>query len=207
MKYLIIFLTGCAMMKGGGAAQPAPQPSAGGEPAPTETTGAPPVAGPDANGDITVPSLIGKTADEAAALVKAAGFRNDMEQSAPVDCGPDAPREPGKINCQSPPAGSKQKAYAMVQVKVFTAQTHPGRLIAEDLVPLKGMTVEEGTAYLAKLGYHGEIKTTEPMQFIAGCAAGKICAYEPNALNLLSPTEHIFFTLNKASAKITTPDP
>src|SRR3954465_6264706 len=103
MKALALGLfAGCSMINGGGSTTP--QTTSGGGPAPAQTS-------PDADGMVVMPNLVGKTEAEAQAMVRAAGFKSELEHSAPVDCGDTAPKEAGKINCQNVDAGSRVKAY------------------------------------------------------------------------------------------------
>ena len=207
MKILaLVLLAGCGMMKtGGGSTTPTGGGPAGGGGGGDTTT---PPPGPDANGIVTMPNLVGKTEAEGAAMVKAAGFKMDMEHSAPVDCGDSAPKEVGKINCQSIDAGTQVSAHSMVQVNIYQGTHMEGVIVRGQLLPLVGMTVEQGKAQLAKLGYKGKVVIETPMQFIDKCGMNHICDIEPESgVSATDPEERLTFVVNKSDVKISTPDP
>lgn len=185
------------MIKGGGSTTPPPM--GGGGPAPVQQA-------PDADGMVVMPNLVGMTEDQAAAAVRAAGFKSEMEHSSPVECDNPA-TDPGKINCQSVDAGARVKAYTLVQVKIYQPQRHDGTIVRSQLDPIRGKTIEEGKKMLAQLGFHGEIAIEHPTQFIAGCALGHICDVQPESG--VSTDEHarVAFIVNEDKLKLSTPDP
>jgi beta-lactam-binding protein with PASTA domain len=202
----LVLLAGCGMMKtGGGSTTPTGGGPAGGGGGGGTTT---PPPGPDANGIVTMPNLVGKTEAEGAAMVKAAGFKMDMEHSAPVDCGDSAPKEVGKINCQSIDAGTQVSPHSMVQVNIYSGTHLEGMIVRGQLLPLVGMTVEQGKAQLAKLGYKGKVIIETPTQFIDKCGMNHVCGVEPESgVSATDPEERLTFVVNKSDVKISTPDP
>jgi beta-lactam-binding protein with PASTA domain len=200
----LLLLAGCGMMKTGSGGSTAPTGGGGG------TSGGDTTAptGPDANGMVTMPNLVGKTEAEGAAMVKAAGFRLDMEHSQPVECGDSAPKEVGKINCQSIDAGTQVKATSMVQVNIYAGTHLEGMIVRGQLLPLVGLTVEQGKAQLAKLGYKGKVLIETPQQFIDKCGMNHICDVSPESgVSATDPEERLTFVVNKNDVKISTPDP
>jgi len=202
----LVLLAGCGMIQsssngsstmptgGGGAAGPSP--SAG--PAPS---------GGDPSGMVTMPNLVGKTEAEANAMLAAAGFKSSLEHSAPVDCGDDAPKDEGKINCQSVAAGSQTQAYTLVQVNIYAPHHFEGMLVRHQLEPLIGMTVEAGKAELVRLGFKGKFEIEHPLNFIAKCGLGKICEIDhESGISTTDPTVVMHFTVNADTVKISTPD-
>lgn len=202
MKALaLVLLAGCSMINGGGSTTPPPMGGGGGG-------GAAPVqAAPDADGMVVMPNLVGKTEAEAQAMVRAAGFKSEMEHSAPVDCGDTAPKEPDRINCQSVDAGTRVKAYTLVQVNIYHPQEHHGTLVRSQLDPIRGKTIAEGKQMLAQMGFHGTIEIEHPTQFIASCALGHICDVQPEAGVSTDEHAHINFVVNEDKIKLSTPDP
>ena len=86
-------------------------------------------------------------------------------------------------------------------------QPFEGMLVRDQLVPLRGMTVEAGRAELARLGYHGQIQIDHPFGFIDECALDTICGIEPESgISLTDPTAVMHFTVNQDKVKISTPD-
>jgi hypothetical protein len=202
---LIVLVAGCGVVTTGGTSTTPTGPTGGGGGAGGETTA---VVPPDGNGNLTVPNLVGKTEAEAAAMVKAAGFTNEMEHSQPVDCGDTAPKQAGKINCQSVEAGSKVARYTMIQVNIYEPQHFEGMLVRHQLEPLVGMTVDQGKTELVKMGFKGKVVVVNPFQFIDKCGMNKICGIEPqDGISTTDPTAEMHFTVNKNDVKISTPDP
>lgn len=208
MKALVlVLLAGCGMMKTGGSGG-STTPTGGGGGGGGDTTAPTGGGGADANGMVTMPNLVGKTEAEGAAMVKAAGFKMDMEHSAPVDCGDSAPKEVGKINCQSIDAGTQVSAHSMVQVNIYQGTHMEGMIVRGQLLPLVGMTVEQGKAQLAKLGYKGKVIIETPNQFIDKCGMNHVCGVEPESgVSATDPEERLTFVVNKSDVKISTPDP
>ncbi len=131
-------------------------------------------------GQLTVPDLVGKTPEEARAVVKAAGFSAEIESSRPVEC-VDAPREPGRINCQDPEAGKLVARYTMIQINVYEAQRHDGRIIRDQLQSLRGMTPDQAKQQLKKWGHRGKVTvavvsdTGGGHSFDKDCGENKVC--------------------------------
>jgi len=91
-------------------------------------------AAPSAGGTpkATVPNLVGKTPEQAQALVKAAGFAHEPEASRPLEC-EGAPRDPGLINCQDPDAGAVIDRYRMITISVYREQVITGAIVRRQL--------------------------------------------------------------------------
>jgi hypothetical protein len=202
----LALLAGCGMIQtsSGGSTTPS---GGGSGPASTGGGGAagPVTSSPD--GMVTMPNLVGKTEAEANAMLAAAGFKSSLEHSAPVDCGDSAPKDEGKINCQSVDAGSRTQAYTLVQVNIYAPHHFEGMLVRHQLEPLVGMSVEAGKAELVRLGYKGKIEVVHPFQFIDKCGLGKICEIDHEAgISTTDPTMVIHFTVNEDKVKFSTPD-
>jgi beta-lactam-binding protein with PASTA domain len=197
-------LFGCQLKSPGGGSSTMPSTGGGGAPLPSggDSASAAPTGG-GGDGTLVVPDLTGKTLDEAVAIVKRAGFKADIEQSRPVEC--DNPKVPGQIRCQDPEPGKRVAAYAMIQVNVYQADEHHGRLVREQLDALRGMTVAQAKAALAKLGFTGTVQLDTPVSFIAGCKAERICEVRPEGG--VSTSDEITFTLNKSSLGVSLPPP
>jgi hypothetical protein len=207
VKALVGFalLAGCGMVQTGSGGST--MPSGGGTSSGGGTNAGPAPSGGDPSGMVTMPNLVGKTEAEANAMLQAAGFKSSLEHSAPVDCGDSAPKDEGKINCQSVAAGSQTQAYTLVQVNIYQPHHFEGMLVRHQLEPLVGMTVEAGKAELVRLGYKGKIEVVHPYQFIDKCGLGKICEIDhESGISTTDPTMVMHFTVNVDKVKISTPD-
>jgi PASTA domain-containing protein len=187
MRYLlcIAVLAGCPAVNGtstfsaGGGG--------GGAPTTSSESGDGNVTAPTSggSGDLVVPNIVGKRPDEAAAIVKAAGFTQDIESSRPVACEEPARVMEGAIDCQDPPAGKTVKRYTMVQINVYRVATHPGRLVRDQLESLVGLTVVEAKQKLKGWGHTGElaVKPGGPVgdHFYPKCGDDKVCELEPTS--------------------------
>ena len=197
----LVLLAGCGLIKTSGSST---TPSGGSTSSGGDVAPAP--SGGGASGMVTMPNIVGKTEAEANAMLAAAGFKSNLEHSRPVDCD-NGPKVEGKINCQSPEAGSQTEPYTLVQVKIYAPEHFVGVLVRRQLKPLIGMTVDAGKAELARLDYHAKIQIDHPMQFIDKCGLGKICEIEPeDGLSLTDPTAVMHLTVNEDTVKISTPD-
>ena len=197
----LVLLAGCGLIKTSGSST---TPSGGSTSSSGDVAAAP--SGGGASGMVTMPNIVGKTEAEANAMLAAAGFKSNLEHSRPVDCD-NGPKVEGKINCQSPEAGSQTEPYTLVQVNIYAPEHFVGVLVRRQLKPLIGMTVDAGKAELARLGYHAKIQIDHPMQFIDKCGLGKICEIEPeDGLSLTDPTAVMHLTVNEDTVKISTPD-
>ena len=197
----LVLLAGCGLIKTSGSST---TPSGGSTSSSGDVAAAP--SGGGASGMVTMPNIVGKTEAEANAMLAAAGFKSNLEHSRPVDCD-NGPKVEGKIDCQSPDAGSQTEPYTLVQVKIYAPEHFVGVLVRRQLKPLIGMTVDAGKAELARLGYHAKIQIDHPMQFIDKCGLGKICEIEPeDGLSLTDPTAVMHLTVNQDTVKISTPD-
>jgi hypothetical protein len=134
------------------------------------------LASPAAEVRLVVPDLIGKTPEEARAIVKAAGFTQEVELRESLQCEGE-PRDPGRINCQEPEAGVRTNSYAMVHIKVFRAQDLVANQFASRFGDLRGLTLEEARQRLAQAGHDGAISVATKDQYDDGCGQNKACTW------------------------------
>jgi hypothetical protein len=127
---------------------------------------------------LAVPSLIGKTPDEARAIVRAAGFTQDVELRESIKCD-DEPSDPGRINCQEPEAGALTNRYAMIHVKTFQRHTFDGDAYLRKVSEVQGMAPDDAKRWLHQLGHTGEITVVVQYQYDAACGQNKVCTYSP----------------------------
>lgn len=160
-----VVLTGCAVGKSGTLSLP--------------TSASPPSPG-GGTPTLTVPDLIGKTRDEARAIVKAAGFTSEPESSRPLEC-EGAAHEAGKINCQDPEAGKVVQRYTMIQINVYEPHHIAGAIVRSQLDALRGMTPDQARQQLKKLGHDGKVTVGFVTDsggghtFIKECGQNKVC--------------------------------
>jgi hypothetical protein len=139
-----------------------------------------PTAGAGGTPRATVPNLIGKTPEQARALVKAAGFANEPEDTHPLEC-VDAAREPGLINCQDPDAGQVVERYRMITIRVYREQVIAGAIVRRQLETLHGLTPDEAKQQLKKLGHDGKVNIGDVTTsggshaYIKECGQNKVC--------------------------------
>ena len=156
---------------------------------------------------VPVPNVIGKTADEARAMVRMAGFTSEVEIDAGLGCdaGPDdPPPSSGRVDCQYPDPGKLASAYAMVKISVHEPKRrHEGALTSPDLHKLIGMTVAEARQRLKELGHTGKINVRAATRFDTGCGADRVCDYGPHAE--LFAADDISLFLNKPKLGISAP--
>jgi hypothetical protein len=147
---------------------PATTPSAGG----MSATGGKP--------RITVPNLIGKTPEQARALVKAAGFNSEPESNHILEC-VDAARDEGLINCQDPEAGAVVERYSMIKIHVYREHIIAGAIVRRQLEALRGLTPDEAKLQLKKLGHDAKVSigtVTDSgggQTYIKACGQNKVC--------------------------------
>jgi len=197
----LVLLAGCGLIKTSGSST---TPSGGSTSSGGDVAPAP--SGGGASGMVTMPNIVGKTEAEANAMLAAAGFKSNLEHSRPVDCD-NGPKVEGKINCQSPEAGSQTEPYTLVQVNIYAPEHFVGVLVRHQLEPLIGMTVEAGKAELLRLGFKGKIEIEHPLNFIDKCGLGKICEIDhESGISTTDPTVVMHFTVNQDTVKISTPD-
>src|SRR5512139_3561861 len=136
-----------------------------------------PTAG--ANGKLVMIDLIGKTADEAEAALRAAGFTPSFEVNRiMLEC--DGVEEVGRIKCQSPQAGALADRRAIINVNVYEgAHRFTSSLVRAQLEKVVGMTIADAKAYLKRLGHDGEVAVWEQPVFSKSCAANKVCGVAP----------------------------
>jgi hypothetical protein len=127
--------------------------------------------------DVVVPDLIGKTREEAEALVAAAGFASAVESSRPVEC-EDAPQVEGRINCQSPAPGATVKDYVVVQINVYAPTRIAGAIVRDQLVTLYGLTADGARAALAGWGHDGSVMVLTDDAHRDGCEVGRVCRFD-----------------------------
>ena len=147
---------------------------------PAASTPAPSSGGPGGTPRAMVPNLIGKTPDEARALVKAAGFTGEPEATRPLEC-EGAPREPGLINCQDPEAGQVVERYRMIAISVYREQVIQGAIVRRQLETLHGLTPDQAKQQLKKLGHDGPVSIGEVTDsggghtYLKACGQNKVC--------------------------------
>ena len=138
-----------------------------------------------ANGNLTVPNLIGKTEAEAIELVKAAGFNHPVETRM-LSCD-NAAKVAGKISCQDPQAGQVVEKYALVQVEIYVPHVFKGMVVRDQLRTLIGLTPEQAKAQLVKFGHDGEVVIATVMNsgggesFVKGCGENRVCELSEDA--------------------------
>ena len=155
---------------------------------------------------LPVPNVIGKTADEARAAVKAAGFTSDVELDAGLSCerGPDdPPPSDGHVDCQSPDPGRLASSYAMVKISLHEPARGGTGLTSTALHELIGMTVPEARQRLKELGHTGKINLRTTSRFLPECRAERVCDYGPHAE--LFARDDISLFLNKPKLDISAP--
>jgi hypothetical protein len=161
----------------------------------TTTTAAPPASGAAAGSEpvetggaggehrmLSVPDVIGKTPDEARALVKAAGFTADVELNPGIGChaGPgDPPSAEGLVDCQKPDPGTPASSYAMIQISVKERQRIDFALRHADLQTVIGLTVEDARKKLKQLGHVGQLTVHVSQTRIPGCKENRVCGVLP----------------------------
>lgn len=147
---------------------------------PAASTGAPSSSPGGGTPKAMVPNLIGKTPDEARALVKAAGFTGEPEATHPLEC-EGAPREPGLINCQDPEAGQVVERYRMIAISVYREQVIQGAIVRRQLETLHGLTPDQAKQQLKKLGHDGQVSIGEVTDsggghtYLKACGQNKVC--------------------------------
>jgi hypothetical protein len=127
--------------------------------------------------ETVMPSLVGMTREQAAALVRSAGFRHDLESSTPLEC-EGGPRVEGLVGCQRPPAGALVKKYTLVQVSVHRAGRVAGAIVRSQLLSLIGKEPEEARSALASYGHDGEVKVEPARRHHDGCGENRVCAFD-----------------------------
>lgn len=127
--------------------------------------------------DCVVPDLIGRTREEAVALVMAAGFTQGPESSRPVEC-EDAEHVEGRINCQAPPAGKIVKKYTAVQINVYHKTRIAGAIVREQLLSLIGMTPADAREALKSFGHDGTVEVSPGSRFWDKCGKERVCAFD-----------------------------
>jgi hypothetical protein len=158
---------------------------------------------------VPVPDVIGKTADEARAIVRMAGFTSEVEIDAGLGCdaGPDdPPPSNGRVDCQYPDPGKLVSTYAMVKIRVHEPKRrHEGALTSPELHELIGMTIPEARQRLKELGHTGKINVATTSRFMPGCADSRVCAYGPHPELFSSDAISLF--LNQPKLHIAAPAP
>jgi hypothetical protein len=149
-------------------------------------------------------NLMGKTPDEAKAALRAAGFTGEVEVNRiALEC-VDAKEVPGQINCQNPDVGKLHYRHAAVNVHVYEAQTHTGRITRDQLMKAVGMTVDDAKKYLRSVGHVGQVDVREDtVHFHKGCAKDRVCDVGPAGVGVEGL---VTLVLNKRSVDITLPD-
>ncbi len=148
---LAVALSACAASSSFGVSASSPQATTA-----TATTSGSTSAASDASGVIAAPDVMGKTADEARAIAKAAGITSEVALDAHLLCDED-PRKEGLIGCQDPSPGTRMSQSARLRIAVYKPWAHPGMLVRDQLVTLHGLTVEQAKERLLQLGHTGEL--------------------------------------------------
>lgn len=156
----------------------------GGSSSPSGTTmSAPSGAAPSGAGGsdrLVMPNLIGKTPEEANAMLRAAGFATQVEANRRALACVDAAEDPGRINCQDPAPGTSAYRSALVAVTVYQPTTFQGALVRAQLVKVRGMTVDEARAYLRSLGHDGPVEIFESPVPSPTCG-DRVCNVSPES--------------------------
>jgi beta-lactam-binding protein with PASTA domain len=135
------------------------------------------VAGPADDGDLVVPDLTGKTREEAEAIVKQAGFTEGVESSRPGECGDEAPKDAGKIDCQIPEPGAHKKHYTIIEINVYEPQHLANMIVRSQLAQLIGKTPEEARRLLKSFGHVGRLAIEASKTYYEHCHPGRICDF------------------------------
>lgn len=168
-------------------------------------------SGPGASGDpnamITMPNLIGKTQEEAASAVKAAGFKMEMDATH-LSC-VESPAPVGTVECQDPRPGDVVKAnYTAVEIHIKRDSRMSGIIHQEDFRAMRGMTVDNAKAFAKKLGHTGQIRVKEMDDLVKGCAEKTVCSatdeYEGQSGMRMEDT--LLLRTNKTVSTTPTPD-
>ncbi len=164
---VLIALAGCSLTSslGGGT---------------TTSSSSGPTAAAGGTGKLVMLDLTGKTADEALADLRAAGFTPSFEVNRILLECEDAPKQVGRISCQSPPAGELADRHAIINVHVEDGpHVFASSLVRAQLEKLRGMTIPDAKAYLKTLGHDGEVAIFEQPTFATSCKVKTVCSAEP----------------------------
>jgi PASTA domain len=125
----------------------------------------------------TVPDLTGKTLDEARAIVRAAGFTSELEDTELASCPGAAPgaAAEGQILCQDPDPGQHRNRHAPIQVVVYKPQRFAETALQQQLLALRGLTVDEARVQLRRIGHDGPVKVVRLDKHVSGCAPERVC--------------------------------
>ncbi len=170
----VIALGGCSLMSSFSAGTSS---RAGAATSSTTTSSA--AAG---TGKLVMPDLTGKTADDALAALREAGFEPSFEVNRrALEC-EGAATEVGRINCQLPQPGEIVDRRAIINVTVYDGpHVFKTSLVRAQLVKLRGMTIADAKAYLKQLGHDGEVAVFEQQVFSDRCAVHTVCDVDPEA--------------------------
>ena len=148
--------------------------------------------------------LMGKTPDEAKVALRAAGFTGEVEVNRiALEC-VDAKEVPGQINCQNPDVGKLHYRHAAVNVHVYEAPTHHGRITVPQMDKAKGMKIEDAKRYFKSIGHRGDFEVREDgVHHHKGCAIDTVCETGPHGVGV---NDKIYLVINKKSVEITLPD-
>lgn len=126
---------------------------------------------------LVVPDVMGKTAAEASAIIKAAGFARDVEPRN-LGCQGGA-HLPGKISCQNPEAGTRVGRNDWVQIDVWNGPVDIG---PKQLAPLIGRPLPEVKRRLKEMGYVGELQVWTQEEPTATCHDDLVCNFQQLSL-------------------------
>jgi len=137
-----------------------------------------PAAGGD--GKIVMLDLDGKTADEATAALRAAGFISSPEVNRILLECEGSTKQVGRITCQSPKPGTLADRRAIISVTVYEGPHRiSGALVRAQLEKVRGMTIADAKTYLKSLGHDGEVAIFEQPTFSNSCGVKKVCEVSP----------------------------
>jgi hypothetical protein len=127
---------------------------------------------------LKVPNLVGKTLDEAKAILKAAGFMYEPDERG-ENCDDDAPDvDDQQIRCQIPTAGSIVQTNKLVEVIVRHGGHRKGVLLIGQLRPLMFHPLAYVKDALAKLGFDGTLEVKADWTG-GSCEPDHVCNIEP----------------------------
>ena len=147
-----------------------------------------PPAGPDANGNITIPNVFGMSKEQAIAELRRAGFQGDVTDDSSL-CGSlidGRVIELGIVCYQHPPAGRVQGARLPISIRVQSENPwhgNVGKLNEWRLMPdLVGMSVEQARAEMKRVGFDRDDRVFLSWVDEPSCKPLTVCRTHPEAL-------------------------
>lgn len=161
---------------------------------------------PSGNDRLVMPDLMGKTAEEANAILRSAGFSTEVEVNRrALEC-VDAAQVPGRINCQDPEPGRPVYRSAIIGVTVFEERKIAGALVRAQLVKVRGMTIADARTYLKSIGHGGDVVLFEQHVWSDACGVGKVCDVAPESGVPIDGQITLVINANATAPTITMPD-